>query len=839
MLLHYSKILLRKSKISVKPPSLSQSFSTKLLFNSLTLLSIFSLQAQCPSAPGDPSVFGNNSWIVYGYENNDLTLATTFYSGYYTQSTLGFDTQASWNPTSTPANAEGWLGCTLSNEAFTFVYKRKGFPCGSYTVAMASWDDAAELYIDGVQQWFCTSQGGGSCTGNIGDFTLNENTEIEIRVREDGGDSFASLSLVNNTETIPGTLSASGSTAICANTKPDDITLSGYSGDIVKWQFAEDSGFTVGVNDIVSTSSVLSSTDMGSIPATRFFRAVVQNGFCDPQFTNPLQITVPAPVTFFDGAWSGVPTDTTGIIIEDDLSLDDDLTVCSCLVKTGKTLTVEANMALTVVTSITVETDGQLIVENSGSLIQIDDSAINSGAVNIKRETQPMKNYDYSYWSSPVQSNTLFDLSPLTASDKYYRFSPTINNWVSIAGGFQVMVPGKGYIVRAPQGWAVDNASSGVYSSEFNGVPNNGIVPVTIEKGSSTFNLIGNPYPSAIDIDLFITDAANAGIVNGTVYLWTHNTAISSSIPGNGIYNYTADDYAAYNLTGSVRTASAAITGGSAPTGKIASGQGFFIEAATASADGTYTANFNNSMRLTGNNSQFFRTNTNPSQAELEKNRLWITISNAQGAYNQILVGYITNATNGFDDLFDGKPFAASNVLSLYSLSGTDKYTIQGRALPFNENDVIPLGYKTTIAGDFTIALEDFDGLFQNEDVFLTDTFSNMTQNLKNNAYTFSSPIGTFDNRFQIVYGNQLGIDQPVFNERSVVVYKQGQEIVVNAGKVVMSKVQVYDIRGRLLIEKENINASEVRLSAAESNQVLIVRITDLENNTVTKKAIN
>jgi hypothetical protein len=74
------------------------------------------------------------------------------------------------------------------------------------------------------------------------------------------------------------------------------------------------------------------------------------------------------------------------------------------------------------------------------------------------------------------------------------------------------------------------------------------LVPVTIQKGAGTMNLIRNPYPSAIDIDLFLTDPANAGIVNGTVYLWTHNTAISSSIPGNSTYNYTSDDYASTTL---------------------------------------------------------------------------------------------------------------------------------------------------------------------------------------------------------------------------------------------------------------------------------------------------
>jgi hypothetical protein len=144
-------------------------------------------------------------------------------------------------------------------------------------------------------------------------------------------------------------------------------------------------------------------------------------------------------------------------------------------------------------------------------------------------------------------------------------------------------------------------------------------------------------------------DPTNDSIVNGTIYLWTHNTAIAN-VSGTNIYVYTSDDYAKYNLTGGVQTADPAITGGTTPNGRIASGQGFFIEANDALPAGSYTARFNNSMRIMGENNQFFRTSGVTTQSTvLNKHRVWLSLSNAQGAYSELLVGYITGATQGMD----------------------------------------------------------------------------------------------------------------------------------------------------------------------------------------------
>jgi trimeric autotransporter adhesin len=60
---------------------------------------------------------------------------------------------------------------------------------------------------------------------------------------------------------------------------------------------------------------------------------------------------------------------------------------------------------------------------------------------------------------------------------------------------------------------------------------------------------------------------------------------------------------------------------------------------------------------------------------------------------------------------------------------------IQGRALPFDGTDIVPLAFKTKLAGDYTIAIDHVDGLFSgNQEVYLLDNTTGTETNLKAGA---------------------------------------------------------------------------------------------------------
>src|SRR5690606_32385655 len=118
-----------------------------------------------------------------------------------------------------------------------------------------------------------------------------------------------------------------------------------------------------------------------------------------------------------------------------------------------------------------------------------------------------------------------------------------------------------------------------------------------------------------------------------------------------------------------------------------------------------------------------------------------------QGAFSQALVGYADGATDGLDRSFDGVAMA-SNTVSLYSLADDVKLGIQGFALPFEIEDLIPMGYSSTTAGSYTIGIYHVDGVFTNQKVYLEDKLLNTIHDLTVEPYEFATEAGTFDTRF-------------------------------------------------------------------------------------------
>lgn len=609
-----------------------------------------------------------------------------------------------------------------------------------------------------------------------------------------------------------------------------NLTLTGTTGTVTGWEYATNAAFTVGVTPIpASASATLTSAQIGTFAGTRYFRAVVTNGSCTA-YSNIVSITFNTKI--WNGSWNppGAPTLSNAVIFQANYTqASGTLNACSVRVESGNVV-FNPNTNLVVQNEV-VRVGGTLTFENNASLVQIDDDAVNSGYIVYKRDSQPMIQYDFTYWSSPLYPQTLVGLSPLTLSDKYFTYDPVIDNYVQVNAN-TIMDPGRGYIIRAPQGY---NATPQVFPGVFNGgsndgVPNNGVINIDIVSPTTeSYNLIGNPYPSAIDANDFY--AENSSLIDGNFYFWTHNTPIDP-------LNYTQSDYAVWNSSGGVGTAGGGVGNSNVPDGSIAAGQGFFVVGNVVTAGSPLT--FNNNMRITGSNGMFFRPDGTKRQVDqTEKHRVWLELTNAQGAYKQTLVGYIAGATHEKEPAFDAVMIDGGNSVSLYSVVGSHNLAIQGRALPFDTADVVPLGFSVSTGGTYTISLSNFDGLFDNQDVYLEDLYLGTIQNLKTANYSFTAPAGIFNDRFQLRYNeNALGVQDNQFDDNSVVIYKNDSGIQINSGTVDIKDVKVFDMRGRLVTSKEEVASTSLTVSLDVPQQVLIVQVTSQDNRVVTKKIV-
>ncbi|MEN9908112.1 MAG: hypothetical protein RLZZ540_1261 [Bacteroidota bacterium] len=518
-----------------------------------------------------------------------------------------------------------------------------------------------------------------------------------------------------------------------------------------------------------------------------------------------------------------------------------DIVACSCQVNSGVHATIKTGHYLKLRNELIVDANGSLTFENNASLVQVNNESVNSGNIMYKRYTKAVKRYDFTYWSSPVAGEFLYNVSPLTLGDKYYSYNPSLG-WQIHYNGNKEMLPGEGYIIRAPQTFSITSATID-YNPKFQGKPNNGEIKKNL--AGNLVYLLGNPYPSAISADTFLTE--NASKLAGTLYFWTHNSPPSIAVGGDAIYNYTSNDYATYNRTGGVGTA--AVTdldtndpndnnNLSVPTGKIAAAQSFF--APTSATGGEIV--FKNEMRLSGNvvmdNSQFFKLGTTSKSTNVvEKNRLWLNLSNAQGAFKQTLIGYITGATNEYEGSFDGVSYDGNLYVDFYSVNQGVNLSIQGRALPFQQKDSVVLGYKSAIVGEFKISIDHADGELTSQTVFLEDKLMQVLHNLKE-PYTFTTEKGIFNDRFVLRYQDKTAVIEDDVPVEGVFISNNDKIITINTGDEVIKAIYVYDFSGGLIYSDISVNASAAVISdLSVGHPALIVQVI-LENGKKSVKKI-
>jgi len=545
----------------------------------------------------------------------------------------------------------------------------------------------------------------------------------------------------------------------------------------------------------------------------------------------------PLTTRWNNSGWNnGTPNSFTSAIINADYDTANNgsFESCDCQINANRTLNIRANNTVTVHNDLTV--NGTIEVRHEGSLLMTnDDGQVSvSGTFNVHKTSTILNNFrDFTYWSSPVATTiaqAFNGVDPTRIFEWDVPSASSIGDWAPASGP---MTSARGYISEAPN----TTPAGGTHAVTFSGIPNNGIIDIPVGYNDdgftySDFNLIGNPYPSAINIDNFIQSDSN-NEMDGTIWLWTHNTAISNGTTGE----FLGEDYATYNLTGGIVTALLAPSdpGGTPPAGNIASGQGFFARTTESG-----TLSFQNNMRLPGQNSQFFRAPDAKSILVQEKDRVWLNVeSNTGGAFNQILVGFFDDATDGYDRGYDGDRLGA-NWIDFYSKIDTLNYAVQGLG-SFNLDKKVSLGFDTYISDPLTykISIYHIEGVLKDNDLYLVDHELNSIHDLKLAAYEFDvNGEGYFPNRFTLQFTNSvLDIDDfelennfVVFNEENVLRLKSD---------TIITDIKVYDILGRLLIDtKPNDSEFDIHTHTIEKGTVLVVNAIFENNRSIIKKII-
>jgi hypothetical protein len=546
--------------------------------------------------------------------------------------------------------------------------------------------------------------------------------------------------------------------------------------------------------------------------------------------------------TYTSTGWSnGTPTLEKDVVFESNYTQTGGaLNACSIIVKAGVAVNFTSNATANVKHNVTVITGGSVTFESNSNLYQYENDQ-NSGTVIIKRKGSMLKRQDYAIWSSPVTgTQKLTEFSPLTLVNRFYTFSAVDNTFAFVTNPEATTFgQGKGYLIRMPNslpsipGYNAGTATA-VFEGQFPGTPNNGTIRTPMAyNGTSSYNMVGNPYPSPISIHDFIDD--NIDNIQGTIWLWrkTNNTLQTS--------------YWAINKTGATVNAAPGGTNGlvegvssfnNYATSLLNTGQGFFVNAKRAD-----NLIFRNSMRRTTNLNTFFKENESTEEAassplDAYKGRVWLSVRNTED-FAQTLIGYNPINTLGYDEGYDGKTLADGSVSIYTLLEDATTLSIQGRPA-FDKADTVKLGYKAATAGQLEIMLDDKDGIFAgDQDIYLKDLVTGAFHDLKTGSYTFTSDQGTFDDRFRVVYATdeELGTTTPQVPLSNVIVYRNNRNISIKS-PVQIEQVTVYDMLGKIIYSNNNVGAQEFSTTdIMAAQQVVIVRVI-LDNNQVVSKKI-
>lgn len=546
--------------------------------------------------------------------------------------------------------------------------------------------------------------------------------------------------------------------------------------------------------------------------------------------------------TWDGSSWtpSGIPNSTDIAVINGNYNTDTDgsIDACSLIISGTSIVNVAAETYISLQNSATIETNATLNVLHQGSFVQVEDDAtvINNGSINVMVTTPSLDEREFMILGSPMTatSETVFNSAYQVLNhdtDSYEMYTTNSIDGINfydqegddLSYYTGLLNPAEGYIVRPSY------TDSGIYNYTFDGgTLNSGEINYTAGFNNTnkddSANFLSNPYPSAIDANLFLSE--NSGIIS-ELYFWEHLTPPGVMNGPYGEQNFSMEDISTYNNMGG--TAPAA-NGGTTPTNIIATAQGFGIK---ANAGGTIK--FTNAMRVSSGNTTL--------RSSLEDaNRLWFSVRETQsdkGSSN--LIGFTSAASEGFDYGFDTKKIGTEVSLYTHLQDGTEQLSIQSREA-FNDEMSISMGFSTLLDEElsYTISSLDKEGdLISNATVYLIDNLVGTTTNMNEENYTFTSTAGTFNNRFIIIFqNNPLGVDDVTLSSISIYPNPADGIINVNSPHAIISNIEIIDVRGRILekINTDKLNNIQVDLSSY-GNAIYFVKVTT-ENGIKTKRVI-
>lgn len=353
-----------------------------------------------------------------------------------------------------------------------------------------------------------------------------------------------------------------------------------------------------------------------------------------------------------------------------------------------------------------------------------------------------------------------------------------------------------GYLIYYPE-------ASKTYTFAGN-MRNGSVAPaLTYADANHGFNLIPNPYPSAINWDA--ASGWSLSNVDDAIYVW--NSSANTTNYGS---------YVGITTTNGVSNI-------------IPSGQAFFVRANTASP----TISMNNSVRV--HDAKAFMKNSqavNPDELHL--------FAASNGIQDEIAVRFAADVTSNFDGHADAYKMFGYTVTPQLNSVTPDGTKLSINSLPYSAGDaIVPLNFTLDAATEVTFTASGMESFQSSVPIYLEDMLINKIVNLREQpTYTFTHSGGAADQRFQLRFKGVNGTPQP--NETlQGNVFVSGNKVNIDIPAMQQNTVQVsiFDALGRSFSQGKYTLNGILQLDAPTATGMYIVKVMS-GNKVFTSKVI-
>jgi hypothetical protein len=461
-----------------------------------------------------------------------------------------------------------------------------------------------------------------------------------------------------------------------------------------------------------------------------------------------------------------------------------DATIADLTINSGKLFQVNAGKHVTIGTSFT--NNGTLKLQSdysNGTATLLTPAVIGgTGSYTVQQQISGMggstPNNRFWYLSSPLgnASTSAFDLSSTDPVNKLWTYSELNHAYFPITTTLPLAV-GTGYVARL----GADKIVSLSGTSLNNGDKNISVTRQNDENAKRGYNLVGNPYPSFVTLDL-----ADNSTIEST--LWYRTILASGAGMAFDTYNFDSKAY----VSGS---------GNGAISEFIPPLQAFWVR---VKAVGTTNVAFKQANR----SHQTGIALRNAEVSDAQTIRLYVT----NGAYkDETLIGFYDRALDGYDS-YDSPKMSneTASFPELFTLAGTEQVAINGLA-PLAQSKEIALGFRTGVTGTFTLKASEIVNMDGCSAIILKDKLLNTSQDLLSSSdYTFTSGVTASTDRFSLLISKTAtSISSEKAKPDFSVLAGQNGSIQVKLFNLDANgtSIHIYSISGQLLISTEAVGS--------------------------------